>query len=230
MTTWLFAERLRCNLVLLFALAILKVRRYDLPLRKKKKPVTVAHCCILHTSLTLMGKASTIKRPNRKPTLAASAFATTKKKHSSLGNASASTSKPHKKTRKDVRSHQQTIQARDTLDAEYRDWRTGVSNHTRSLSPPPFFFFTSWLSPTAVSLMMLCVSFCQCVTNVEVLPFFAALHSQTTSVIDLPLQPPDFSTTTPMPVSVSQTAGLASHSVQISEQSVQDLAGVLSAL
>jgi hypothetical protein len=69
-----------------------------------------------------MGKTSTKKRPNKKPALAA--LAATKKKLS-LGKTS--TSKPHKKTRTSNVSHQQTIQARDTLDAEYRDWRTGVS-------------------------------------------------------------------------------------------------------
>ena len=74
-----------------------------------------------------MSKASTKKRPNRKPAPLA-ALAATKRKHS-LGSTttSASKPKPHKKTRKNVLSHQQTIQARDTLDAEYRDWRTGVS-------------------------------------------------------------------------------------------------------
>jgi len=120
-----------------------------------------------------MSKTSTKKRPNKKPALAALAAT---KKRLSLGNTS--TSKPPKKTRKKNASHQQTIQARDTLDAEYRDWRTG-----------------------------------------------------TTSVMDL-LQPPDGSTTTTTTTSmtVSQTAGLGSPSVQISEQSVQDLAGVLSAL
>jgi hypothetical protein len=70
-----------------------------------------------------MSKTSTKKRPNRKPALAALLAAT--KKNLSLGNTN--TSKPHKKNRKNVLSHQQTIQARDTLDAEYRDWRTEVS-------------------------------------------------------------------------------------------------------
>ncbi|KAN0116276.1 hypothetical protein V8E52_006101 [Russula decolorans] len=138
---------------------------------------------------TLMSKTSTKKRPNKKPALAALAAT---KKRLSLGNTS--TSKPPKKTRKKNASHQQTIQARDTLDAEYRDWRTGGSFLTAY--PLPFGFI-----------------------------------SQTTSVMDL-LQPPDGSTTTTTTTSmtVSQTAGLGSPSVQISEQSVQDLAGVLSAL
>jgi hypothetical protein len=43
-------------------------------------------------------------------------------------------------------------------------------------------------------------------------------------------QPPDGSTTTTTTPMTVQTAGLGSPSVQISEQSVQDLAGVLSAL
>jgi hypothetical protein len=72
-----------------------------------------------------MSKTSTKKRPNREPALAAALAAT--KKRLSVGNTS--TSKPHKKTRKKNVSHQQTIQARDTLDAEYRDWRTGVSTN-----------------------------------------------------------------------------------------------------
>jgi len=121
----------------------------------------------------MVSKTSTKKYPKRKPALAA--LAVTKKKVS-LGKTS--TSKPHKKTRTSNVSHQQTIQARDTLDAEYRDWRTG-----------------------------------------------------TTSVMDF-LQRPDGSTatTTTTPMTVSQTARLGSPSVQISEQSVQDLAGVLSGL
>ena len=72
---------------------------------------------------------------------------------------------------------------------------------------------------------------CLCVTDVSRRVPSRSLHSQTTSVMDL-LQPPDGSTTTTTttPMAVSQTAGLGSPSVQISEQSVQDLAGVLSAL
>jgi len=73
---------------------------------------------------TPMTKASTKKRPNRKH--APGAVAATKKRLS-LGNSR--TSKLHKKTRKNV-SHQQTIQARDTLDAEYRDWRSGMNRST----------------------------------------------------------------------------------------------------
>ncbi|KAI0283620.1 hypothetical protein BGY98DRAFT_1093720 [Russula aff. rugulosa BPL654] len=142
-------------------------------LMEQSQPAAPKRPRILYTtSLTPMGKTSTKKRPNGKPALAAA------KKRLSLG--STSTSKPHKKTRtrKSVRSHQQTIQARDTLDAEYRDWRTG-----------------------------------------------------TTIEMDLLQQQPDGSTTTtPMTASVPQTAGLGSPSVQISEQSVQNLAGVLSAL
>jgi predicted peptidase len=66
-----------------------------------------------------MSSIPTKKRSKGKPALAAT------KKRLSLGNTGTST-RPHRKSRKNV-SHQQTIQARDTLDAEYRDWRTGVS-------------------------------------------------------------------------------------------------------
>jgi hypothetical protein len=74
--------------------------------------------------LTSMTKTSTKTRPNRKPAAAALAAVAATKKRLSHGNASKG--KLRKKTRKNV-SHQQSIQARDTLDAEYRDWRTAVS-------------------------------------------------------------------------------------------------------
>jgi hypothetical protein len=48
--------------------------------------------------------------------------------------------------------------------------------------------------------------------------------------MDLLLPPDGSTTTTTTPMTVSETAGLGSPSVQISEQSVQDLAGVLSVL
>jgi hypothetical protein len=87
---------------------------------------------LYYTGFTPMNKTSTKKRPNRKPALAA-LVAT--KKRLSLGNTNPS--KPHKKTRKNTVSHQQTIQARDTLDAEYRDWRTEVAVSS-VLDPVPF--------------------------------------------------------------------------------------------
>jgi hypothetical protein len=79
-----------------------------------------------------MTKTSTKKRPNRKPaaTAALAAVVTTKKR---LTPGNTSRGQPRKKTRKSV-SHQQTIQARDTLDAEYRDWRTAVSKTDYLLS------------------------------------------------------------------------------------------------
>src|SRR5260221_4561920 len=72
---------------------------------------------------TPMTKTSTKKRANKKtPATALATAAVTKK---------SSTSKPQKKTRKKNVSHQQTIQARETLHAEYHDWRTNVSRiHT----------------------------------------------------------------------------------------------------
>jgi hypothetical protein len=84
-----------------------------------------------------MNKTSTKKRPNRKPAALAALAAT--RKRLLLGNTSTST-KPHKKTRKV--SHQQTIQARDTLDAEYRDWRTGVSTGYYQIFRPFSSFFS----------------------------------------------------------------------------------------
>jgi hypothetical protein len=98
---------------------------------QKVRPTTSVSRILYHTGLTPMNKTSTKKRPNRKPALAALAT----KKRLSLGNTS--TSKPHKKTRKNTVSHQQTIQARDTLDAEYRDWRTEVAVSS-VLDPVPF--------------------------------------------------------------------------------------------
>ena len=94
--------------------------------RKSGARTTAPKVQFLTPVFTPMSKTSTKKRPNRKPSQAA--LATTKKRLS-LGNTTSTTSKPHKKTRKKNASHQQTIQARDTLDAEYRDWRTGVSTN-----------------------------------------------------------------------------------------------------
>src|SRR5260370_28639455 len=90
-----------------------------------------------------MTKTSTKKRANKKtPATALATAAVTKK---------SSTSKPQKKTRKKNVSHQQTIQARDTLDAEYHDWRTSVSrfhtffpshyNHTALLLLPAYYIY-----------------------------------------------------------------------------------------
>jgi hypothetical protein len=95
-----------------------------------------------------MAKTSTKKRSNRKPAAAALVVAAVKKKRLSPGS-NTSTGKPRKKSRKNV-SHQQTIEARDTLDAEYRDWRT-VSRRLQYCSHP---FFS--LSPL-VCLSMSCL-------------------------------------------------------------------------
>lgn len=99
------------------------------------------------SNLPSMTKTSTKKRSNKKSAATAAALAavavavTVTKKRLSTGHTN--TGQPRKKTRKSV-SHQQTIQARDTLDAEYRDWRTGVSKMTIC-------------SPTTLLFPMLCV-------------------------------------------------------------------------
>jgi hypothetical protein len=77
-------------------------------------------------SIPSMTKISTKKRFNKKAAATAAALAAVA---GTLSAVNTSTGRPRKKTRKSV-SHQQTIQARDTLDAEYRDWRTGVSKLT----------------------------------------------------------------------------------------------------
>ena len=152
-----------------------------------------------------MTKTTTKKRSNKKPAAVVAAAA---KKRLSLGNSS--TDKPRKRARKNV-SHQQTIQVRDTLDAEYRDWRTGVSKRIllSSLSFLPF-------SPTAI-ILRLSVSDIDFSSSRVPSPW---CRSQTISTMQ-DLHPVD-GPTTPMAV---PAVGLGS-----SEQSVQDLAGILSAL
>ena len=95
-----------------------------------------------------MTKASTKKRSNRKP-----AAAVTKKKLSPGSNTS--TGKLRKKSGKNV-SHQQTIQARDTLDAEYRDWRT-VSKRLQYCSHPFSFPFLHYNNLALLFLMRVCL-------------------------------------------------------------------------
>src|SRR5229473_8082270 len=85
---------------------------------------------------TSMTKTSTKKRANKKTAATALATAAVTKKNPSLGS-NTSTSKPQKKTRKKNVSHQQTIQARDTLDAEYHAWRTSVSKFHPFFPLPP---------------------------------------------------------------------------------------------
>jgi hypothetical protein len=110
-----------------------------------------------------MTKTSTKKRSNRKPAAAALVVAAVTKKKLSPGS-NTSTGKPRKKSRKNV-SHQQTIQARDTLDAEYRDWRT-VSKRLQYCSHPfSFFLFLSrhHNNPALLFLMRVCLYVSACV-------------------------------------------------------------------
>ena len=98
---------------------------------------------------TSMTKTSTKKRANKKTAATALATAAVTKKNPSLGS-NTSTSKPQKKIRKKNVSHQQTIQARDTLDAEYHAWRTSVSKFH------PFFPLPSHYNHTALLLLLAC--------------------------------------------------------------------------
>jgi hypothetical protein len=81
---------------------------------------------VISRPVTPMTKTSTKKRANKKAVATTLATAAVVKKRLSLGS-NTSTRNPQKRTRKKNVSHQQTIQARDTLDAEYHDWRTNVS-------------------------------------------------------------------------------------------------------
>lgn len=157
-----------------------------------------------------MAKTSTKKRSNRKPAAAALVVAAATKKKLSPGS-NTSTGKPRKKSRKNV-SHQQTIEARDTLDAEYRDWRT-VSKRLQYCSHP---FFS--LSPL-VCLSMSCLHMSD-IALFSLAAYPLLVRSQTTSAAQN-FQTPDGPAA---PMAVPQAAAGSS------EQSVQDLASILSTL
>ena len=112
------------------------------------------------------------------------------------------------KTRKKKLSHQQASQARDVLDAEFRDLRSGVSftSSPPLVLPLPVFFFLALAICRRREPLLTPLSIYVCVSAQN-------LQQQ---------QPPSGAATTTMAAPRS--------SDHLSEQSVQDLAGILGAL
>jgi hypothetical protein len=163
------------------------------------------------------------------------------KKKASLGDTgNIGADKLRKKTRKKL-SHQQAAEARDTLDAEFRDLRTTVSvtepcthTHTHAHShaiAPIFFFFFCISVPNVVcvgGLMLMYVFFSRPAACAALAS--TSRRCQPMNAAQQGLQSPgDTALAPPPPRTIPESAGFGS-SVQPSEQSMQDLARILSTL